>query len=218
MNKENIKLIYKYLVLGILTTGICFYYSIAFAAPDPRFLAMDKNGDKLVSIQEFLDSNPNMNENAFAIIDGNNDKHVTFEEWTIFQQKHSMPDGLKVDTDKITNLPAKKAPDNPDSPNTPKAPSMPTMQMGGQMQSMDSMPLMQPMKPMQSMFDKNPNEVEEVKVPVIIQNSSSLPLLSPPSVQAPHAPNIQNPNTSTNSNKTTNEELINNLMPLLNPK
>ncbi len=177
----------------------------ASAAPDPRFLAMDKNGDKLVSLQEFLDSNPNMNANAFAIIDGNNDKHVTFEEWTIFQQKHSMPDGLKVEADNITNLPAKKAPDAPISPNAPKAPTMPPMQ------SMDSsMPLMQPM---QSMFEPNPNEVKEVKVPVVVQKENSLPLLSLPN--APAAPSIANPNTKDDN---TNESVTNTLLPLLLPQ
>ncbi len=210
MPKIDIKLIYKYFLIGIIITFVICYYGISFAAPDPRFLAMDKNGDKLVSQQEFLDANPNMNANAFAIIDGNNDKHVTFEEWTIFQQKHSMPDGLKVDADKITNLPAKSA---PDEPTRPTAPTAPTMQMGTMqpMQNMNNMPLMQPM---QSMFDKNPNEVEEVKVPLVIHNSSSLPLLSVPSIQAPSAPSVESPSNTAN----TPSQGIENLIPLLNPK
>ncbi len=80
--------------LGVLLLSPC---QIACSAkndvsPEPvvqdRFVIMDVNKDGKVDLEEFKAANPNMNEQAFVIIDQNNDKGIDQAEWVEFINNH----------------------------------------------------------------------------------------------------------------------------------
>lgn len=56
-----------------------------------RFVVMDANGDGKVVIEEFRAAFPNMNENAFTVIDKNGDKGIDRVEWAEFTETHGRP-------------------------------------------------------------------------------------------------------------------------------
>lgn len=59
-------------------------------APKPdRFILMDVNKDGKVVVEEFRAAFPNMNENAFSVIDINNDGVIEEAEWNQFMEGHS---------------------------------------------------------------------------------------------------------------------------------
>ncbi len=88
-------------------------YSAPEAFAESRFRSMDKNGDNLVDFEEFKNANPNFSPVAFEIVDTNKDGKVTSQEWVIFLEKHSRPEGLRMEAEQITRMPAKTAPDSP---------------------------------------------------------------------------------------------------------
>lgn len=59
--------------------------------PQDRFVIMDANGDDKVVIEEFRAAFPNMNENAFVVIDKNGDKVIDRVEWAEFMENHGKP-------------------------------------------------------------------------------------------------------------------------------
>ncbi len=72
--------------------------SPAFAAPagktvrtsDPaeRFAAMDASRDGKIAWEEFSSARPNLNRNAFDMIDADHDGGISLEEWKAFSSGH----------------------------------------------------------------------------------------------------------------------------------
>lgn len=74
--------------LALLTLLLsCANAPQAATHPD-RFSALDSNGDGKVVIEEFRASFPNMNEQAFDVIDYNGDKVIDRNEWAEFSSTH----------------------------------------------------------------------------------------------------------------------------------
>ena len=59
------------------------------AAKVDKFTQMDTNKDNKVTYEEFKAFYPNMREEAFAVIDKNNDKVIDRAEWDEFVSNHS---------------------------------------------------------------------------------------------------------------------------------
>ncbi|MDE5833858.1 MAG: calcium-binding protein [Desulfovibrio sp.] len=57
-------------------------------APVDRFDVMDINHDGKVVMEEFSAAFPNMNEQAFVLIDKNGDKGIERAEWIEFMENH----------------------------------------------------------------------------------------------------------------------------------
>lgn len=74
-------------------------------AAQSRFVLMDVNKDGKVDIQEFKTSFPNMNEQAFAIIDANNDKGIDEAEWIYFMDNHGKSRPKPDDAPVLNNIP-----------------------------------------------------------------------------------------------------------------
>lgn len=53
-----------------------------------RFDVMDIDHDGKVTLEEFSAASPNMNEQAFVLIDKNGDKGIERAEWIEFMQNH----------------------------------------------------------------------------------------------------------------------------------
>lgn len=75
---------------------VCGQIGCAAQKPAPpvmqeRFIQMDTNGDGKVVLEEFRTAFPNMNENAFIVIDKNGDKGIDSTEWLEFTQNHARP-------------------------------------------------------------------------------------------------------------------------------
>ncbi len=73
--------------------------------PD-RFSVMDVNKDGRVVIEEFRAAFPNMNENAFGVIDLNGDGAIEQAEWAQFMEGHSK--GMSMPPEKgapMNNIP-----------------------------------------------------------------------------------------------------------------
>ena len=56
-----------------------------------RFDVMDIDHDGKVTLEEFTAASPNMNEQAFVVIDKNGDKGIERTEWIEFMQNHGRP-------------------------------------------------------------------------------------------------------------------------------
>lgn len=68
--------------------------------PVARFNDMDSDHDGKMTWEEFSAARPNLNRNAFDIIDSSRDGHIDLEEWKAFSAGHSgsvtMPDMEKM--------------------------------------------------------------------------------------------------------------------------
>lgn len=73
---------------GVLLSGFLFSACANSAASQGRFGKMDTNGDGKVVLEEFQIANPGMNENAFMLIDLNNDGAIDSNEWASFMDSH----------------------------------------------------------------------------------------------------------------------------------
>lgn len=58
-----------------------------------RFIVMDTNHDGKVVLEEFQAALPNMNENAFVVIDKNKDNGIDEVEWEEFVRTHGAGGG-----------------------------------------------------------------------------------------------------------------------------
>jgi len=56
--------------------------------PAERFAAMDTSKDGKVAWEEFSKARPNLNENAFKMIDADKDGGISLEEWKAFSSGH----------------------------------------------------------------------------------------------------------------------------------
>ncbi len=57
-------------------------------AADEKFTMMDTNNDKVVSIEEFTKAYPQMQDGVFGVIDSNKDNVISLDEWLKFQADH----------------------------------------------------------------------------------------------------------------------------------
>lgn len=87
-------------ISGALALGIFLLASgqtgcAAGTQPDPatvdRFAIIDANKDGKIVAEEFQKAFPNMNENAFVVIDKNGDKGIDKLEWVEFMENHGKP-------------------------------------------------------------------------------------------------------------------------------
>ncbi len=170
--------------------------SIAFASA--QFNAMDANSDSVLSLQEFMDANPNMAQQAFSIIDLDKDTFINLEEWNNFLNKHSTPDGLKMEASSVTTLPAQNAQMPPMT--MPTMPTMPTQTQLDEpapsvVKGVNSLPLLSaprvsstsgassvasPTAPTMPVLKAPTVESPTVAAPSVEKSSSSMPLLSAP--------------------------------------
>ncbi len=79
-----------------LAAVLCLWAASAQANPaatdagkTDKFVQMDTNKDNKVTYEEFKAFYPNMREEAFAVIDKNNDKVIDRAEWDEFVSNHS---------------------------------------------------------------------------------------------------------------------------------
>ena len=79
-----------------LAAVLCLWAASAQANPaatdagkTAKFVQMDTNKDNKVTYEEFKAFYPNMREEAFAVIDKNNDKVIDRAEWDEFVSNHS---------------------------------------------------------------------------------------------------------------------------------
>ena len=102
--------------------------------PAERFAAMDSSKDGKVAWEEFHASRPNLNENAFKMIDKDADGGISLEEWKAFSsghggaaQKPDMGSMMKAMGGKggVPAMPAMNAIPSDDTSGTPTAPAMP---------------------------------------------------------------------------------------------
>ncbi len=189
------------LLLGLFVVNCLCLARPALA--DVRFQAMDADSNSMLSLKEFMDANPNMSEQAFAIIDLDKNDLLSHEEWDNFLNKHSMPDGLKMDVT-TTKLPVKDGPDMPTMPNItmPTMPTMPTntkptVDVPSVVKGMDSLPLLSaPLMP-------EPDKMQMPSMP-------EMPTIQEPTIQEP---TIKSPTISIPT--IENYDKANNSLPLL---
>ena len=62
--------------------------TVRTTAPAERFAAMDTSKDGKVAWEEFSKARPNLNENAFKMIDADKDGGISLEEWKAFSSGH----------------------------------------------------------------------------------------------------------------------------------
>lgn len=94
--------------IGTLVLSGCLFSACAnSAASQGRFGKMDANGDGKVVLEEFQIANPGMNENAFMLIDLNNDGVIDSNEWASFMDSHAR-NGMAPDQERgapMNNIP-----------------------------------------------------------------------------------------------------------------
>lgn len=83
-----------------------------------RFVMMDTNNDGKVVIEEFKTAFPNMNENAFIVIDKNGDKGIERAEWLEFIDNHGKSQQMPR-RDPMNNIPGDPLIPPPDSNDLP---------------------------------------------------------------------------------------------------
>ena len=87
-------------------------------APMPdRFALMDINNDGKVVIEEFRQASPDMNEQAFLIIDKNGDKAIDRAEWVALMETHGS--GQPREGAPMNNIPGDPMIPSPDSADLP---------------------------------------------------------------------------------------------------
>lgn len=96
----------------------CAAEQTASTIPADRFAQMDVNNDGKVVIEEFRASFPNMNEQAFAIIDKNGDQGIDRAEWFDFMENHGKPQP-KPKGAPLNNIPGDPLIPPPDSADLP---------------------------------------------------------------------------------------------------
>lgn len=74
----------------LLWAALCvaFCTGTAVAADCTRFSAMDGDGNGTLDLQEFTKAYPQIHEAAFLAMDSNGDKTLTCEEWGAFLEAH----------------------------------------------------------------------------------------------------------------------------------
>lgn len=111
--------------LAFAAIGGCLAATCACAAQNPpptpamreRFVQMDTNKDGKVVLEEFTTAFPNMNENAFVVIDKNGDKGIDEAEWIEFSRSHgSRPQDRGAPMNNIPGDPLIPPPDSNDLP------------------------------------------------------------------------------------------------------
>lgn len=83
-----------------------------------KFAQMDTNNDGKVVIEEFRTAFPNMNEQAFVVIDKNGDKGIDRTEWVEFIENHGKS-GAMPPRDPMNNIPGDPLIPPPDSSDLP---------------------------------------------------------------------------------------------------
>lgn len=82
----------------------------ADSQPEPvleqdRFVKMDTNGDGKVVLEEFRAAFPNMNEQAFVLIDRNKDNAIDRVEWAEFMDNHGKSQQMPSGASRMNNMP-----------------------------------------------------------------------------------------------------------------
>ena len=85
--------------------------------PNDRFATMDVNNDGKVVLEEFQTAFPNMNENAFVMIDRNKDNGIDRMEWEEFITRHAS--GQPMQGAPMNNIPGDPLIPPPDSNDLP---------------------------------------------------------------------------------------------------
>lgn len=84
-----------------------------------RFIVMDLNHDGKVVLEEFQAAFPNMNENAFLMIDKNGDKGIDEMEWEEFVRNHGAGSSMPREGAPMNNIPGDPLIPPPDSSDLP---------------------------------------------------------------------------------------------------
>lgn len=120
-NSSKLTRIFASAALGaclFLPASGCAKEEAATPAPMPdRFALMDVNNDGKVVIEEFRQASPNMNEQAFMIIDKNGDKAIDRAEWVAFMETHGS--GPAQEGSPLNNIPGDPMIPPPDSADLP---------------------------------------------------------------------------------------------------
>lgn len=113
-------------LLATAALGACLAFQAAGCAAQQsqtpgtqdRFDVLDINHDGKVVIEEFRQASPNMNEQAFMIIDKNGDKGIDRAEWFDFMENHGKqpPEQMGAPMNNIPGDPLIPPPDSDDLP------------------------------------------------------------------------------------------------------
>lgn len=106
--------------IGLLAQGACAPASQS-APPPPmdRFSVMDVNRDGKIVLEEFKAASPNMNEQAFVMIDRNKDNAIDRVEWEEFINDHGSGMAGRPKGAPMNNIPGDPLIPPPDSSDLP---------------------------------------------------------------------------------------------------
>lgn len=125
--KISMKLGFLVMPLAMLAAQGCAHAVSAEASPqtpqaaEEKFVRMDTNRDGKVIVEEFVAAYPNLNREAFAVIDRNGNGAIDRPEWLEFLEKHSMgvmPRGDDPNA-RMNNIPGDPLIPPPDSADLP---------------------------------------------------------------------------------------------------
>ena len=122
--KKTFRNLFMGTALGLLMLSPVQISCSAVSQPEPappvdRFVLMDVNGDGKVVREEFQAAFPNMNENAFLLIDKNRDNGIERVEWEEFVQTHGAGMQKPPQGAPMNNIPGDPLIPPPDSDDLP---------------------------------------------------------------------------------------------------
>ena len=92
MNYANWRAAALFLTISALAAAPAFAMpgnkTVRTSDPAERFAAMDSSKDGKISWEEFSTARPNLNENAFKMIDADKDGGICINEWKSFSTGH----------------------------------------------------------------------------------------------------------------------------------
>lgn len=74
-------------------------------AIEDRFAQIDTNNDGKIVLEEFRSNFPNMDEQAFVVIDRNKDNGISRVEWAEFMENHGKSPQRPPSTENMNNIP-----------------------------------------------------------------------------------------------------------------